>query len=75
MLLALLTEAGLTALDRPDTRSWTTLPRLVYASRVRVPPGRHRVDVALLGEFAERIETEVEIDPGGWAVVVVTAPR
>lgn len=42
-LLDLGTQATLTALDTPDTRSWETLPARIAVVRVKVPPGRHDV--------------------------------
>ena len=43
LVLSLGTQATLTALDTPDTRSWETLPARVAIARVRVPAGQaHR---------------------------------
>jgi hypothetical protein len=71
-LLNLGTQATLTALDVPDTRSWETLPARVAVARVRVPAGKHRL--RLLARGAVR-DAEVEVDPGGWAVVSLMALR
>jgi hypothetical protein len=72
---ALATEATLVALDKPDTRSWTLLPERVFVSRSVVAPGRHVVDVDLSGYLSERRSFDVEVPPGGFAVVVVTPLR
>lgn len=71
--LALLTEASMAAMDKPDTRSWIFLPDRVYLHRSRVRPGTHRVEIAL-GAAGTRTAT-VDLPKGGFAVIVVTAPR
>ena len=40
-ILSLGTQATMTVLDTPDTRSWETLPARVAIARVRVPAGRY----------------------------------
>jgi hypothetical protein len=72
-VLALFTEAALVALDKPDTRSWIFLPERVYVHRSRVAAGKHEITIGL-GGAGTRTET-VEIEKGGFATVVVTAPR
>jgi hypothetical protein len=72
LLLSLGTQATLTALDTPDTRSWETLPARVAVSRVRVPVGLHKV--VLRGRGVSR-EQEVNIEKGGWALVSLMALR
>jgi len=72
---ALATEATLVAFDKPDTRSWTLLPERVYVSRSSVASGRHVVDVDLSGYRSERRSFDVDVPPGGFAVVVVTPLR
>jgi hypothetical protein len=74
-LAALFTEAALTALDKPDTRSWTLLPARMYVSRARVRPGWHEVRVELLGKAPQTRAMDVQVEPGGYSVVVVTEPR
>ena len=75
ILAALATEAALVGLDTPDTRSWSFLPERVYMSRLRVPPGDHKVTVTLNGAGVERRETTLRVEPGSFAVFVATAPR
>lgn len=70
---ALLTEAALVAMDKPDTRSWIFLPDRVYIHRSRVRAGQHEVAVRF-GNGGTRTQT-VDVARGGYAVVVVTAPR
>jgi hypothetical protein len=64
-LLSLGTQATLTALDTPDTRSWETLPARVAVARVRVPAGHHTVHIDARGD----------VDKGGWSVVSLMALR
>ncbi|MDE0885535.1 MAG: hypothetical protein OSB70_08390 [Myxococcota bacterium] len=76
--LALVTEATLVGLDKPDTRSWVFLPNRVYVYRTRLPPGKHTVEVRLEGAGGGAAAThvsEVEIPAGKFAAVILTAPR
>ena len=59
---------AMVALDKPDTRSWTTLPDRVWIGRVQVPPGQHTLQLVLGDELhiphdppivSERITIEV----------------
>jgi hypothetical protein len=71
-ILSLGTQATLTALDTPDTRSWETLPARVAIARVRVPAGTHAVRIDARG-FVRTVN--VEVDKGGWAVVSLMGLR
>lgn len=71
-LLSLGTQATLTALDTPDTRSWETLPARVAIARVRVPAGRHTVHLDARGVLRD---VTVNVDKGGWSVVSLMALR
>jgi hypothetical protein len=71
-LLSLGTQATLTALDTPDTRSWETLPARVAIARVRVPAGNHKVRIDARGVIRN---ADVSVDRGGWAVVSLMALR
>lgn len=73
--LALATEASLAGLDKPDTRSWMFLPDRVYVYQQRVTPGKHRVEVLLGTGPSESYVEEISVAEGGFAAVVVTAPR
>lgn len=73
-ILSIATEAILVALDRPDTRSWMTLPDQVYVARVPVPPGSHQVEVSFTGVAAVRRHS-VDVGKQGYAAVIVTEPR
>jgi uncharacterized protein len=68
-LLSLGTQAAMTAADTPDTRSWATLPARIAIGRVEVEPGTHHVDLVARGV---RERHTLELEPGGWAVVVLT---
>jgi hypothetical protein len=72
LLLSLGTQATLTALDTPDTRSWSTLPARIAIGRVQVAPGTHYVDLGARGE-TQRVK--VTLKPGGWAAIVHTVLR
>ncbi len=71
-LLSLGTQATLTALDKPDTRSWETLPGRVAVGRIRVPAGRHLVTLEARGAVRQG---EVEVRAGGWAMVSLQSLR
>jgi hypothetical protein len=71
-VLSLGTQATLTALDRPDTRSWETLPARVAIGRIRVPAGEHEVRLQARGA---RRDVKVVVKEGGWAVVTLMALR
>jgi uncharacterized protein len=68
-LLSLGTQATLTAVDTPDTRSWATLPARIAIGRVRVKPGPHTVDVALRGVGKRQ---SINVPPRGFAVMNLT---
>lgn len=68
-LLSLGVQATLTATDTPDTRSWEALPARLAVSRLRVAPGKHVVDVSVRGLKKRQ---EVDLEPGGFAVVAHT---
>jgi hypothetical protein len=76
LLAGLAVEGALVAADTPDTRSWVTLPSHVVVSRSEVPPGRQQVVVDFEGHLGrERRVFDVDVAPGGFAVVVVAAMR
>ena len=72
LLVSLGTQATLTALDTPDTRSWETLPARIAVARVRVPPGHHTVRIEARGEART---VPVDVERGGWSVVSLMALR
>ena len=74
-IAALLAEGAMLAMDKPDTRSWTMLPGTILVSRETVPPGLHRIDVALQGGPELSRSFDVEVPAGGIATVVWTVPR
>lgn len=71
-LLSLGTQATLTAVDTPDTRSWSTLPARIAFGRARVPPGRHTIVLRAAGFEKRQV---VNIPSRGWAVVPLTVLR
>ncbi len=71
-LLSLGTQATLTALDTPDTRSWETLPARVAIARVRVKAGAHTIHLDARGVVRDQT---VNVANGGWAVVSLMALR
>jgi hypothetical protein len=72
ILASLGTQATLTALDTPDTRSWETLPARIAVARVRLPAGRHSLDIDARGW---RRTQDVVVEKNGWAVVSLMALR
>jgi uncharacterized protein len=76
LLSALAIEGTMVALDKPDTRSWTTLPDRVFIGRARVPPGEHTLTVLVRGHGGqEQRTTSVNLGPGGFVVFDVTTLR
>ena len=71
-LLSLGTQAVMTGLDTPDTRSWSTLPARIALGRAWIPPGRHEVHLSVRGE--KKIQ-RIDVKPGEWAVVNLTVLR
>jgi hypothetical protein len=69
---SLATQATLTALDTPDTRSWETLPSRIAIARVRVPAGTHEVNIDARGVYRRQ---RIEVPARGWAVVSLMALR
>lgn len=74
-IAALATEATLVAMDKPDTRSWIFLPNRVYLYQTRVKPGTHTIEIKLGSSDGATLKHNVDIAPGGYAAVIVTAPR
>jgi hypothetical protein len=68
-ILSLGTQATMTAMDTPDTRSWATLPARIAVGRLRLPPGRHSVRIRVRG--VEKRQT-VELTKDGFAVIPMT---
>jgi uncharacterized protein len=72
LLLSLGTQATLTALDTPDTRSWETLPARFAVARMRVAPGKHHVRLDARGVSRT---VDVDVERGGWSFVSLMALR
>lgn len=72
ILLSLGTQATLTAMDTPDTRSWSTLPARIQLARARVKPGTWTVSLAARDSIVRR---KVKVGPRGFAVVNLTVLR
>ena len=72
LLLSLGTQATLTALDTPDTRSWETLPARVAIARVRVPAGRHVVRIEARGVVRD---ATVDVQSGDWQLISLMGLR
>jgi len=68
-LAGLAVQGVMTAMDTPDTRSWTSLPGRLHVFRARVPAGRLDVRVLLEGTVPEEVVRPVEVPEGGFAVV------
>ena len=72
LLLSLGTQATLTAVDTPDTRSWETLPARVAIGRIRVRPGQHQV---MIFSRSERRTRTLNLPPNGWGFAGLTVLR
>lgn len=72
LLLSLATQATLTAVDTPDTRSWSTLPGRIALGRVRVPAGKHTLKLSARGKT---ISKTLDLKPGGWAALPLVILR
>jgi uncharacterized protein len=76
LLSALAIEGTMVALDKPDTRSWTTLPDRVFIGRAQVPPGEHTLEIVVHGNGGqERRSAVVNVGSGGYVVLDVTTLR
>jgi hypothetical protein len=76
LISALAIEGAMVALDKPDTRSWTTLPDHVFIGRAQVPAGEHILDIHVSGNGGqERRTATVNVGPGGYVVLDVTTLR
>ncbi len=52
------------ATERADVRSWTTLPQTIQLARVRLPKGKHKVNIEIYnaaGTLVDTIKKEVNI--------------
>ena len=75
-LAAAALEGTLVALDKPDTRSWSTLPARVFVARTRVPAGKHRLQVTASGTRGREVrDVDVTVPAGGFVVLDVTTLR
>lgn len=68
-LLSLGTQATMTAMDTPDTRSWSTLPARIAFGRLRLPPGRHTVRIRARGVEKRQV---IELRERDFAVIPLT---
>jgi hypothetical protein len=62
----------MTAVDTPDTRSWSTLPARIAFGRQQLPAGPHTVSLAVAGVQKRQI---VNVQKHGWTVIVLTVLR
>jgi len=69
VLASMITQASMAAADKPDTRSWATLPARIAVVRAELPPGMHVVEVNVLGR-QQRFEAKVGASE--WVVIDVT---
>jgi uncharacterized protein len=69
ILLSLGTQATMTAFDTPDTRSWELLPARMAFGRLRLPPGKHWVDLEARGT---RKRVQIDLPPKSYQVLNLT---
>jgi len=70
-LLGRVVEGTLTAVDTPDTRSWTTLPANIRIYRQKVAPGTHKVRVTGSSPGRQTRQETVEVRGGRFGAVSV----
>jgi tetratricopeptide (TPR) repeat protein len=75
LVAALLAEGAMVAADKPDTRSWESMPRWVYVYQQSIAPGEHVVTVDLQGAEPTSQQFSVDVPADGFAAVILTAPR
>lgn len=68
-LLSVTLQVGMSAADTPDTRSWSTLPARIALGRVKVPAGKHTVELSVSGKT---VRHEIDLAPGAWEAVGLT---
>lgn len=69
VLASMITQASMVAADKPDTRSWATLPARIAVVRAELPPGEHAIEVTVLGR---RRRLDTTIGPSEWVLVDVS---
>ena len=69
VLAAIIAQGAMVAADKPDTRSWATLPARISLVRTRLPPGPHRVEINVSGRSYVR---NVTLAPAQWMVLNIT---
>lgn len=69
-LISLVGQGTMAAADTPDTRSWATLPARIGIARIKVPAGKHEIELTA-GKYANKYS--VDLPPGGWKALTLTA--
>ena len=68
-LISLGLQAGLTAADTPDTRSWSTVPGRVALTRIAVEPGPQKIELQAQGV---KKTLQIDLKAGDWEAVALT---
>jgi hypothetical protein len=68
VLASMITQASMVAADKPDTRSWATLPARIAVVRAQLSPGAHTIEISVVGR-EHRMNTTAE--SGQWMVIDV----
>jgi len=55
-LAGFLTDVAMMATETADTRSWLTLPKHIYLSRLKLEPGSYAASLSLLGRNGEVVQ-------------------
>jgi tetratricopeptide (TPR) repeat protein len=69
VLASMIAQASMAAADKPDTRSWATLPARIAIVRTRLPPGKHSIEVTVLGR---RHVLETTVGAGQWVFMDIS---
>jgi len=69
VLASMIAQASMAAADKPDTRSWATLPARIAIVRARLLPGKHNIEVTVLGQ---RHVVETTVGPGQWVFLDIS---
>jgi hypothetical protein len=74
-LIGLGIMGAMQAADKPDTRSWTTLPFIIYLARKKIPPGSYKIKIRAEGQETKDFFFQINMKPGGFKVIPLMTLR